>query len=116
MHAANLSYCANSVTDFRFSRCLLLEVLRHQDAHRDDIGVYIALPSLLSAMELFCATGPMGSCNSKTSAEANNSDTPAKNKSRERVGEGDSETDREGGRERGEREGEAERAKERLRE
>ena len=56
---------------------------------------------------------PWASCHPKTSTEANNPDTAAKNKSRERVGEGDRETEREGGRARGEREGEAERAKDR---
>ena len=66
---------------------------RHQDAHRDDIGFYLALPSLFTVMELSCATVPLGFCKSKTSVEANNSDTLAQNKSRERVGEGDSESE-----------------------
>ena len=92
--------------------------VRHQDAHRDDIGFYIALPSLLSVMELSCATGPLGSCKSKTSAEANNRIHLLKTKvGREWERETASLNEREGGKEGTERdrhresEGEAERVR-----
>ena len=52
-----------------------------------------ALPSLFTVMEFSCATVSLGFCKSKTSAEANSSDTLAQNTSRERVAEGDSESD-----------------------
>ena len=68
-------------------------------------------------MELSCAIGPLGSCKSKTSAEANNRIHLLKTKAgREWERETARLTEREGGKEGRERERHIERAKERLRE